>query len=141
MDVAERALTHLYENTEAVCPGSPDAVKRLSDDFEIHMASGNPAWIIETVLSRLGVRDLIGKPFGSDLIGFQKGHGQFYPAIVEAVGAKPSDVIVVDDGETALASARKAGLMTVKVGGVEPGRFDLAVSSLAELPDVISPLG
>ena len=140
VDVAERALTHLYENTEAICPGSSGAIKRLSDDFEIHMASGNPAWIIETVLSRLRVRNLIGKPFGSDLLGFQKSHEQFYPAIVEAVGAKLSNVIVVDDGEVALASARKAGLKTVKVGHSEPSRFDLSVSWLAELPDVISAL-
>lgn len=140
VDVAERALTYMYENTEAVVSGASTAIKRLSDDFEIHMASGNPAWIVETVLTRAGVRDLIGKPFGCDLIGFQKMHQQFYPAIVEAVGAKPSNVIVVDDGDNALLSAERAGLKTVKVGPGQPGQFGLSVDSLAELPDVISSL-
>ena len=141
VDVVERALTFIYEHTRAVVPGAADAIKSLSRDFELHMASGNPAWIIETVLTRLGVRDLIGKPFGSDLIGYQKGHPRFYPAIVEAVQATPANCIVVDDGEGVLGNAAVAGLKTVKVGGSDTGRFDLTIGSIAELPNAILSLG
>lgn len=138
VDVAERATVHILENTEGVFPGAAKAIEELSGRFEIHMASGNPSFVVETVLRRLGVRDRVGRPFGSDLVGCQKGDSRFYPAILEAVEAVPSRAVVVDDGEEPLAWARAAGLRTVKVGGPPSDEADLAVGSLAELPDVIS---
>ena len=138
VDVAERATVHILENTESVFPGAAEAIEELSGRFEIHMASGNPSFVVETVLRRLGVRDRVGRPFGSDLVGCQKGDSRFYPAILEAVEAVPSRAVVVDDGEEPLASARAAGLRTVKVGGAASNESDLAVGSLAELPEFIS---
>ena len=138
VDVAERATVHILENTEGVFPGAAGAIEELSGRFEIHMASGNPSFVVETVLHRLGVRDRVGRPFGSDLVGCQKGDSRFYPAILEAVEVVPSRAVVVDDGEEPLARARSAGLRTVKVGGPPSDEADLTVGSLAELPDVIS---
>lgn len=141
VDVAERATVHIIENTEGVFPGAAGAIEELSGRFEIHMASGNPSFVVESVLRRLGVRDRVGRPFGSDLVGCQKGDSRFYPAILEIVGAEPSRAVVVDDGAEPLASARAAGLRTVQVGGPTEGEPDLTVGFLAELPDVISELG
>ena len=138
VDAAERATIHILENTEGVLPGAAGAIEELSGRFEIHMASGNPSFVVETVLRRLGVRDRVGRPFGSDLVGYQKGDSRFYPAILEAVGAQPSRTIVVDDGAEPIAAARAAGLKTVQVGCPSGGGSDLVVGSLAELPDVIA---
>ena len=72
-------------------PSSPEplgAIEKLSGQFEIHMASGNPSFVVETVLPRLGVSDRVGRPFGSDLVGCQKGDSRFYPAILEACGGR-----------------------------------------------------
>lgn len=140
VDVAERATIRILENTEGVFPGAPGAIEELSGPFEIHMASGNPSFVVETVLRRLGVSDRVGRPFGSDLVGHQKGDSRFYPAILEAVGAEPSRAIVVDDGAEPLAAARAAGLKTVRVGGPPGAGSDLTVGSVAELPDVIHEL-
>ena len=140
VDAAERTTIHIIENTQGVYPGAAGAIEELSGRFEIHMASGNPSFVVQAVLRRLGVRDRVGRPFGSDLVGCQKGDARFYPAILEAVGAAPSRAIVVDDGAEPLASARAAGLRTVQVGGAPSGESDLTVGSLAELPDVISEL-
>ena len=102
------------------------------------MASGNPAWIIETVLERLGVRRLAGEPFGCDLIGYQKGHENFYPAILESVGALPERTAVVDDGESHLERAADLGLNTIRVlESPGPSSADAAIGSISELPDVI----
>ena len=137
VDAAERALTNVYLNTNAVFPGSGAAIRALANDFEIHTASGNPSWIVETVLSAIGVRELIGRPFGSDLVGFHKGHDSFYARILNEVGALPEASIVVDDGDAPLLDAGKIGAKTVKVGAAESGPFDLTIGSLSELPDVI----
>ncbi len=140
VDVAERATIHILENTEGIFPGAAGAIEELSGRFEIHMASGNPSFVVETVLRRLDVRDRVGRPFGSDLVGFQKGDSRYYPAILEAVGAVPSRTIVVDDGEEPIAAARAAGLRTVQVGGPPRARSDMVVRSLVGLPDVIAEL-
>ena len=140
VDVAERATIHILDNTEGVFPGAAGAIEELSGRFEIHMASGNPSFVVETVLRRLGVSDRVGKPFGSDLVGCQKGDSRFYPAILEAVGAEPSRAVVVDDGAEPLAAARAVGLRTVQVGGPPSEESDMTVKSLAELPDVIADL-
>ena len=140
VDVAERATIHILDNTEGVFPGAAGAIEELSGRFEIHMASGNPSFVVEAVLRRLGVSDRVGKPFGSDLVGCQKGDSRFYPAILETVGAEPSRAVVVDDGAEALAAARAVGLKTVQVGGPPSEKSDMTVGSLAELPDVIADL-
>ena len=137
VDAAERALTRVYLNTNAVFPGSGSAIRSLADDFEIHTASGNPSWVIETVLARIGVRELIGTPFGSDLVGFQKGHSTFHARILREVGARPEASVVVDDTEAPLLAARKLGAKTVKIGSSGSGQFDLTIDSLSELPDAI----
>ena len=136
VDLAERINTTIYQSIDAVVPGAAASISTLSGAFEMHMASGNPAWFIEVVLQRLEVRQLIGKPFGSDLIGYQKGDERFYPSILEATGARAADVTVVDDGEAPLAVARRLGIRTVKVGGSKDGA-DLWVEDMSQLPDVL----
>ena len=137
VDAAERALTNVYLNTNAVFPGSGAAIKALAKNFEIHTASGNPSWVIETLLSGMDVRELIGKPFGSDLVGYHKGHRTFHARILKEVGALPEVSIVVDDDDSPLLAARKLGAKTVKVGGAGLDHFDLTIGSLSELPDAI----
>ena len=138
VDVAERALTNVYLNTGAVFPGTGAAIRTLANDFEIHTASGNPSWVVESVLSAIGVRELIGKPFGSELVGYQKGHDTFHTRILEDVGALAENSIFVDDFDSVLFAARKIGAKTVKVGAAGSDPFDLTIGSLSELPGMIS---
>ena len=117
VDVAERVLTIFFQNTQSIVPEAASTIRSLSHRFELHMASGNPGWVIETVLERLGVRNLMGNPFGSDLLGLRKEDDRFYPAILEAIGAAAEEAIVVDDDDSALTRARRLGIVTVRVGG------------------------
>ncbi len=116
VDVAERIYSHVYTHADIVLPGTREAILDLDERFEIHTASGNPGWVIETVLTRLGVRDRIGMPFGSDLVGLHKGDDRFYPLILEAIGADAEEVIVVDDGDRHLKAAKRHGITAVKMG-------------------------
>lgn len=138
VDVAERAKTFVFLNTTAVYERAAGAIQQLAKGYELHMASGNPAWIIETILERLGVRDLVGEPFGCDLIGYQKGHDRFYPAILDSLGASPGSTAVVDDSESHLQRAANHGLRTIRVlEDPTPSSADVSIASISELPDVI----
>ena len=140
-DVAEQALDFFCRNTESFFPGVADAITQLAQRFELHMASGNPAWIVEALLRRLDVRDLVGHPFGSDLAGAHKGtpYEQFYRAITDKIGGHPEKLIVVDDYDKPLAAARELfGAVTVRVG--TPSETDgdnIVIDRLSSLPALI----
>lgn len=140
-DVAEQALDFFCRNTESFFPDIVDAIRQLSQRFELHMASGNPAWIVEALLRRLGARELIGFPFGSDLAGALKRapYEQFYRAITTKIGGHPEKLVVVDDAEKPLAAARELlGAITVRVG--TPSETDgdnIVIDSLSSLPALI----
>ena len=142
IDVAERALAFYFRNTRGVFPGTADTIVRLSRGFEVHMASGNPASVVETVLERLGVREQVGFPFGSDLAGEYKQHSvPFYGEILSRIEAQPDPLIVVDDVDSALDAARELGAVTVKVGPAsQGGEHDFLIETLAELPPLLESL-
>ena len=138
VDVAERILTHYYQNTRGVLPGVEEAVKELGKNHAIHMASGNVSWIVQTVLERLDLRNIVGKPFGLDLLGVRMDSQTFYSKIFQEVGADPQDVLIVDDEDVALEAAQRAGAKTAKVGKASNHSCDFIVESLSELPQLIS---
>ena len=140
-DIAERALDFFYRNTESFFPGTADAITQLAQRFELHMASGNPAWIVEALLRRLDARDLVGRPFESDLAGAHKGapYEQFYRAISTKIGDHPEKLVVVDDYDRPLAAARELlGAMTVRIGSPsETDGDDIVIDRLSSLPALI----
>jgi FMN phosphatase YigB (HAD superfamily) len=135
----ERALAVYFTNTRAVFPGVAGAVRALAARFDVHMASGNPAIVVEAVLRQLGVRASIGRAFGSDLAGVFKFGPAFYAAVLAAVGGRSERTVVVDDQDVSLEAARAVGARTVKVGAASAAS-DLAVASLADLPAAIDRL-
>lgn len=137
VDAAERVFAYFLLHTEAVVPGAAAAIRSLSPAFEIHMASGNPSWIVEKVLERLGVSNVVGRPFGSDLVGVQKGNERFYPTILEQVGVPGEDTLLVDDADGSLANAAKWGIGTVKVSDSSVLTPGLAIPTLADLPRLL----
>jgi len=134
VDAAERVLSFFHQHTEAVVPGAAEAIMSLSGTFDIHMASGNPSWIVENILARLGVTNVVGTPFGSDLVGVQKGNERFYPTILERVGVSGREAILVDDGDGCLANASRWGIRTVKVGDPGSSDHEATIPTIAGLP-------
>ena len=137
-EIAERAFDFYCRNAEASFPGTADAIRQLAEQFELHMASGYPAWIVEALLRRLDVRELIGYPFGSDLAGALKRapYQQFYRAITAKIGGHLEKLIVVDDYEKPLAAARELlGAVTVRVGAPSEADGDnIVIDRLSSLP-------
>lgn len=141
--IANQALKFYFENTRAIFPNIAKTIMALNQFCELHTASGNPAWIIETVLQHIGIRDIVGFPFGTDLANAYKGQSEkFYGTILERIGKPHSRVIVVDDGDQTLCAAHNLyGAITIKIGQPsEDVKHDLVVSSLAEVPQHIESL-
>ena len=138
--VGDAAFDFYCRNARGVFPETAGTIARLAERFELHMASGNPAWIVEAVLRGLGVRHLVGQPFGSDLAGALKRapFEQFYRGIEAKIG-QASKPIVVDDDERCLAAARKTlGAITVRVGTPSEGDGDnIVIDRLSSLPALI----
>jgi FMN phosphatase YigB (HAD superfamily) len=133
--LGQRALDAYFRNTRAVVPGARAAIEQLSARFELHMASGNPACVVESVLEGIGVRGCVGLPFGSDLAcAFKEDSERFYRAILDRLGARAADVWVVDDRDYNLLVARELGARTIKIGASSEGaRHDVVVDSLPEV--------
>ena len=71
-------------------------------------------------------------PFGSELADRQNGDDRFNPIILEAIGADPTEVVLVDD--RALVAARRHGITAVKMG--TDGEGDLTISRLSDLSNL-----
>ena len=140
VEVAEQALTVYFSNTQAAFAGVGASLSKLARNFELHTASGNPSLVVECVLAQLGVRALIGRPFGSDLLGSYKDDlPRFYESILASIGAHAAQVIVIDDMDGPLQAARELGAATVKVGAASEC-CDLVIATLTELPEQIGRL-
>lgn len=137
VDAAERVLAFFYLHTDALVPGAAETIRSLSRRFQIHTASGNPSWIVQKVIERLGVADVVGRPFGSDLVGVQKGNEQFYPGILARIGVSASEALLADDGDGALCHAARWGIRVVKVGTRGHGDEGAAIGSIADLPRLL----
>jgi FMN phosphatase YigB (HAD superfamily) len=134
------ALAHYFGHTQALVPGAAAAIAELAERFELHMSSGNPAFIVELVLERLGVRPLVGHPFGSDLLGIYKQQAaHFYRALFERIDADPAEIWVVDDMDGPLAAAHALGARTIKIGAsggtLAPARV---AETFARVPELIA---
>ena len=133
---------HVRRNTGALFAGAEAMTRSLAARHELHLATGNPSWVADALLKRIGVRELIGFPCGPDLIGVSKRSDRFHSTLFEAVGVPASDAVVVDDDVRQLIHARAAGAATVLVTlePVEEGVADAVVSDPSEVPDVIRAL-
>jgi phosphoglycolate phosphatase-like HAD superfamily hydrolase len=133
---------HVRRNTRALFPAAPDMVRTLAESHHLHMATGNPSWVVEPFLEGIGLRHLIGFPCGPDLIGVFKRSDLFHAKLFEAVGVSPRDAVVVDDVPQQVANARAAGASTILVTRepVEPNVADAVVSDPSQVAAAVAAL-
>ena len=129
-----RAMERFFELTTGMLPDVGPALARLARRFELHMSSGNPSFAVESALHRIGAREHVGEPFGSDLAGAYKGRpATFYEAILAKLGAPASAVVVIDDSPVALDAARGLGTATVHIG--TDSDYDLVTERFVDAVD------
>jgi FMN phosphatase YigB (HAD superfamily) len=142
--LAREATDWIMPQVRADFPGGREAIQELADRYGLYMASSGASFELEASLRPLGVTALFRRLYGPDLVNFPKRSRGFYERIFSDAGVDPAQCLVVDDKTEVLSWAREAGARTTLVasdGAAEPGRPDLVVASLAELPAVLPKLG
>jgi phosphoglycolate phosphatase len=114
-------------------PGAVDAVQVLrAQGFAVSICTNKPAALAETLLQRLGIRDLFGAMIGADTLPTRKPDIAPYRAAVERAGGQVARSMLVGDTET----DRKTGLAAgVPVALVTFGPEGRAIERLA--PDAL----
>ncbi|MES2968036.1 MAG: HAD-IA family hydrolase [Pseudomonadota bacterium] len=114
-------------------PGAVEAVLALrAQGFAVSICTNKPGALAETLLQRLGIRDLFGAMIGADTLPTRKPDIAPYRAAVERAGGQVARSMLVGDTET----DRKTGLAAgVPVALVTFGPEGRAIERLA--PDAL----
>ena len=116
---------HVRRHGDAPVADAAATIRKLATNGDVHLATGSMSWNALAVLDRIGVRELIGFPCGSDLVGVNKGFAAYYERLFAAVNVNPRDAIVAGRfttpassglGDRSVNGARRAG-----AAGAGPG--------------------
>ncbi|GGK33456.1 HAD family hydrolase [Nocardia camponoti] len=114
-------------------PGAVDAVKRLSTQFKLGLASSSPATLIDLVLDRLGLIDDFSAVTSTADVGSGKPSPDVYLETAKKLTLKPAQCAAVEDSTNGLISAHAAGMRVIAIPRPE---FPPAPDALA-LADVV----
>ncbi|NND23041.1 MAG: HAD-IA family hydrolase [Silicimonas sp.] len=129
-------------------PGAEAALRSLLDTgVKIGICTNKPENLAETLMSRLGVRDLFGSLIGADTLPVRKPDPEPYRESVRRAGGDPARSVLIGDTETDVLTARAAGvpivLVTFGPEGPDIARLkpDALLEGYADLPDLAGRLG
>lgn len=112
---------YVLARIECAYPDAAPAMRAIRDrGVTLHLASGGRTDELEPYLRRMGVWELIDRPYGVDLLGVSKTGPRYYERIVEDSRIDPRDAIVVDDSAVVLEWAEATGFRAVHMD--RPGR-------------------
>lgn len=98
-------------------PGTLDAVEDLlSGGYRVGVCTNKPEALAETLLQRLGVREMFASLVGADTLAVRKPDPQAFTVSVARAGGDPRQSLLVGDTDTDVKTARAAGVPIVLVG-------------------------
>lgn len=122
-------------------PGAAEAVEALrTAGYATAICTNKPEGLAETLVTRLGVRDLFGSLIGADTLPVRKPDPAPFLAAARGAGGDPARSILIGDTETDRKTAAAAGVPCVLVsfGPEGPGIARLAPEAMlhryADLP-------
>lgn len=131
----------------ALYPGTVDAVEGLrTAGYKVGVCTNKPEGLAETLLQRLGVRDMFGSLIGADTLPVRKPDPGAFIASVTGAGGDPQQSLLVGDTETDVKTARAADVPIVLVGfgpegeGVARLEPDALLADYANLGDTVKEL-
>lgn len=141
-------LEHYGENIDRhtrLYDGVAPAIDQLqAEGLKVGICTNKPEALAETLLARLGVRDLFGSLIGADTLPVRKPDPEPYFEAVRRAGGAPGQSLLVGDTETDVKTARAAGVPIVLVGfgpegdGVARMNPDALLDHYADLPGLVS---
>lgn len=139
-----RLLAHYAENIDThtrLYPGAAEAVTALrAAGYATAICTNKPEGLAETLVRRLGVRDLFGSLIGADTLPTRKPDAAPYLAAVDRAGGDAARSMLVGDTETdrktGLAAGIPVALVTFGPEGAAVSRFapEALLDDFGDLP-------
>jgi HAD superfamily hydrolase (TIGR01509 family) len=117
-------------------PGAAAWVERLhAQRWKQAIASSAPRLNVDVILRVLALENDFEAIVSAEDVTAGKPDPQVFLKAAEWLGAPPSRCIVVEDAPAGIEAARRAGMKCIGVSAVQRLDADIAVASLADLPD------
>ncbi|MGQ1946960.1 hexitol phosphatase HxpB [Geofilum sp. OHC36d9] len=96
--------------------GINDFVKGLkSMGYKIGLATNSPACLIPVVLQRVELEHYFDATTSAEFEKMGKPHPSIYERIAKKLAVDPNNCVVIEDSESGITAARKAGMKTVLI--------------------------
>jgi HAD superfamily hydrolase (TIGR01509 family) len=100
----------------ALMPGAAWIVRRTAEVVPVAVASNAPRVVLDESLRQSGLLDFIAVVVSADEVPSGKPAPDVYSAACRLLGAKPADVLAVEDSLVGVQAARAAGTTVLGVG-------------------------
>jgi len=139
----DRYLEVLHSGVIDTVPGSLELIRTLHE-AGIPLALATSSWevVMNIVLDRLDLRPFFTSVLSGSQLPESKPNPAIYTISADRLGVKPERCIVVEDAETGILAAKRAGAFCVAFRNPHSGAQDLSladtvVDDLAEIPKLI----
>ena len=139
--ISREATEYVIPRIRSYYPGAPEAIRALhAAGYRLYTASGEESYDLALWLDGLGVRELITRAYGPDLIDTHKGSRYYYEGIFADSGESPATALFLDDSNKCIGWITEAGARGVLVTSEPPDETDAVavIGSLAELPELLA---
>jgi HAD superfamily hydrolase (TIGR01509 family) len=147
-DLVIKAMAAEYEKHLPLLPGAIEAVRALSAQWPLAVASSSPQSLIEAVLDDADLRTEFRAAVSSEQVERGKPAPDVYLEAVSRLGVAPANCAAIEDSSNGLRSAAAAGLTVIAIPRPEfppapdaLAKASVVLGSLTELtPDSIAAL-
>lgn len=105
----------LYAQDLPLLPGSTEAVRTLSKQYPLAVASSSPPALIEYVMAEAEIRDRFEVIVSADEVGRGKPAPDVFLVAAEKLGIPPESCAVFEDSSAGILAARAAGMFIIAV--------------------------
>ncbi len=129
---------HVVAHIDCAYPDAAPAMRALKAmGVTLHLASGGTSGELEPYMRRMGVWELIDRPYGADLLGAAKASVRYYERIAADSGVDPGAAIVVDSHPEPLEWADAVGFRAVHLDRLGTGSRFTRIATLDQLPPLL----
>ena len=151
-DEVVRRMLARYRESLPLIDGAVEAVRRLTPDFTLAVASSSNRPLIEVVLEKTGLAELFAVTVSSEEVAAGKPAPDVYLEAARRLGVEPAQCAAIEDSANGIRAAHAAGMRVLAIPNrhYPPGEdalalADVVVGSVAKLtPELVRggrPLG
>jgi HAD superfamily hydrolase (TIGR01509 family) len=137
--VADR-VADLYREKLPLLPGAVEAVKTLSAEWSLGLATSSNRHVIDLFLELAGLADAFQATVSSEEVGAGKPAPDVYLAAASRLDVDPADCVAIEDSTNGIRSAHAAGMALIAVPNQdfppEPDALELADETVKSLTEV-----